>query len=210
MARLRRDGEARRGRLPLPGALRGPPEAGRLEVGHALSPPHRGRAGAATRVGARTADLAVGSGALGAGGVVMSVRDAALEQLRDANQRRAVEALAGLQSLPDDHPIWATVALLAAVIGKGNEDTAFLRAEITRLGAEIAEVKGMLRTSPTGSTPELTDIARFMDRVSGAVSGAAHLDAAMPGVLERLEEVLGGIREDIASIEGRLSGREGS
>ena len=140
----------------------------------------------------------------------MSGRDAALEQLRDATQRRAVEALAGLQSLPDDHPIWATVALLAAVIGKGNEDTAFLRAEITRLGAEIAEVKGMLRLSSAGGAPELTDIAAFMDQVSGALSGAAHLDAAMPGFLERLEEVLGGIRKDIASIEGRLDGREGS
>ncbi len=48
-----------------------------------------------------------------------------------------------------------------------------------------------------------------MDQVSGALSGAAHLDAAMPGFLERLEEVLGGIRRDIASIEGRLDGREG-
>ena len=113
-------------------------------------------------------------------------------------------------SLPDDHPIWATVALLAAVIGKGNEDAALLRAEITRLGAEIAEVKGMLRLSSAGGAPELTDIAAFMDQVSGALSGAAHLDAAMPGFLERLEEVLGGIRKDIASIEGRLDGREGS
>ncbi|MHB8191505.1 MAG: hypothetical protein ACYDHP_14035 [Ferrimicrobium sp.] len=46
-----------------------------------------------------------------------------------------VEALADVQCLPDDHPIWATVALLGAVIAKArsmNVDTAKALADVAR------------------------------------------------------------------------------
>ena len=57
----------------------------------------------------------------------MTLREQALRQLIDLHQQQAVEALADAQGLPDDHPIWATVALLGAVVAKAgstNMDTA--------------------------------------------------------------------------------------
>ncbi|WP_298405081.1 hypothetical protein [Ferrimicrobium sp.] len=51
----------------------------------------------------------------------MTLRDQALQQLTDFHQRQVVETLADVQGLPDDHPIWATVALLGTVIVKAGE-----------------------------------------------------------------------------------------
>jgi hypothetical protein len=57
----------------------------------------------------------------------MNLREQALRQLTDLHQQQAVEALADAQGLPDDHPIWATIGLLGAVVAKAgstNVDTA--------------------------------------------------------------------------------------
>jgi hypothetical protein len=57
----------------------------------------------------------------------MTLREQALRQLTDYHQSQVVEALADAQGLPDDHPIWATIALLGAVVAKAgstNVDTA--------------------------------------------------------------------------------------
>jgi len=51
----------------------------------------------------------------------MTLKDQALQQLTDHHQRQVVEALADSQGLPDDHPIWCVVALLAAATSKTGE-----------------------------------------------------------------------------------------
>ena len=51
----------------------------------------------------------------------MNLREQALRQLTDLHQAQVVEALADTQGLPDSHPIWAVVALLAASTPKAGE-----------------------------------------------------------------------------------------
>ncbi|MHB8190636.1 MAG: hypothetical protein ACYDHP_09515 [Ferrimicrobium sp.] len=71
---------------------------------------------------------------------IPSLRDQALQQLTDLYQHQVVEALADVQCLPDDHPIWATVALLGAVIAKAgsmNVDTAKALADVARLDEQM-------------------------------------------------------------------------
>jgi hypothetical protein len=81
----------------------------------------------------------------------MTLRDLALEQLTDLHQGQVVEALAQMQGLPDDHPIWATVALLGTVIAKGGEGsetqvtlvaTAQLNRQMPAFLARLEEILG--------------------------------------------------------------------
>ncbi|WP_298343542.1 hypothetical protein [Ferrimicrobium sp.] len=86
----------------------------------------------------------------------MTLRDLALEQLTDLHQGQVVEALAQMQGLPDDHPIWATVALLGTVIAKGGEGsetqvtlvaTAQLNRQMPAFLARLEEVLGSMQNS---------------------------------------------------------------
>ncbi|MHB8190411.1 MAG: hypothetical protein ACYDHP_08355 [Ferrimicrobium sp.] len=52
---------------------------------------------------------------------IIYAKNAALEQLSSVSQRQLLEALADCQCPLDDHPIWATVAILGAVIAKAGE-----------------------------------------------------------------------------------------
>ena len=70
----------------------------------------------------------------------MKLRDQALGQLTDLHQRQVVEALAEMQGIPDDHPIWTTVALLGAVIAKAGDGSA--------MSAEIAATAQLNRQMP--------------------------------------------------------------
>jgi DNA-binding transcriptional MerR regulator len=68
-----------------------------------------------------------------------SLRGQALQQLTDLHQRQVVEALADIQGLPDDHPVWATVTLLGAVIAKAGERSK-MSAELTQALADAAHL----------------------------------------------------------------------
>ena len=136
----------------------------------------------------------------------MTVKDRALEQLSDVNQRQLIDELAAVSALDDNHPIWAIIAMLGAVIG--NTAT-----EVARLRDEVIEVKGLVQGSlgrngnpSQDSTPALTEIHETMNQVKVVLGDAAHLNRQMPKFLERLEGVLDRTRQAIAAIDSKLDG----
>lgn len=135
----------------------------------------------------------------------MTVKDRALEQLSDVNQRQLVDELAAISALDDNHPIWAIIAMLGAVIGNTNTNAA---TEVARLRDEVSELKGLVQVSLTqnnrpaqDSTPTLAEIHETLHQVKLVLANAAHLNRQMPKFLERLEDVLGEIRHGISAIE---------
>lgn len=103
----------------------------------------------------------------------MNLCEQALQQLTDLHQRQVVEALADLQGLPDDHPIWATVALLGTVIAKTGEGsdaqvtlnaTAQLNRQMPAFLARLEEVLGTTNLS-------LASIEARLDRIEALQRG---------------------------------------
>lgn len=134
----------------------------------------------------------------------MTVKDKALEQLIDVNQRQLVDELAAISSLDDNHPIWAIIAMLGAVIGNTNTSAA---TEVARLRDEVIELKGLVQVSlnrdnppAQDSTPMLIEIQETMNQVRVVLTDTAHLNRQMPKFLERLEDVLSGMRHAIGTI----------
>ena len=139
----------------------------------------------------------------------MTVKDRALEQLADVNQRQLIDELAAISALDDNHPIWAIIAMLGAVIGNTTTDTA---AEVARLRDEVIELKGRVQGSlgrdgnpSQDSTPELTEIHETMNQVKLVLGDAAHLNRQMPKFLERLEEVLDRTRQAISGLDQKIT-----
>jgi hypothetical protein len=142
----------------------------------------------------------------------LTVKDYALKQLSDAKQISALEALASLEGLADDHPIWATVAMLGAVInrsGTGASDTA---REVSSLRDEVLELKGLIIGSMghrDGSGGEsvlmLAKIRELMSQILEVLSGSANLNKQMPGFLEKLEGVLGEMQRSLASVDAKMN-----
>ncbi len=140
-----------------------------------------------------------------------TVKDHALKQLSDAKQVGALEALAALESLDDDHPIWATVAMLGAVINRAETSASETAKEVSSLRDEVLELKGLIIGSmghkDTARGESALTVAKIRELMSGTLevlSGAANLNKQMPGFLERLEEVLGGMQQEIGTIKGEV------
>ncbi len=140
-----------------------------------------------------------------------TVKDHALKQLSDAKQVGALEALAALESLDDDHPIWATVAMLGAVINRAETSASETAKEVSSLRDEVLELKGLIMGSmgyrDTAGGESVLMVAKIRELMSGTLevlSGAANLNKQMPGFLERLEEVLGGMQQEIGTIKGEV------
>lgn len=134
----------------------------------------------------------------------MTVKDKALEQLIGVNQRQLIDELAAVSALDDNHPIWAIIAMLAAVVG--NTTT-----EVTRLRDEIIGLKALLQNAlnpnpqPTqDATTILAEGRETLNQVKLVLADAAHLNRQMPKFLDRLEDVLSDTRQRIAVIEQRL------
>lgn len=132
------------------------------------------------------------------------MKDNALEQLADVNQRQLIDELAGISALDDNHPVWALIAMLGAVIGNTNTNT---NTEVTRLSAEVVALKGLVqeslnRNNPPvrDSTPMLIEIHETLNQMKLVLAEAANLNRRMPKFLERLEDVLSGVRQAIATI----------
>ena len=142
----------------------------------------------------------------------MTLRDLALEQLRDLHQRQVVEALAQMQGLPDDHPIWATVAMLGAVINRSETSTSETASEVSNLRDEVMELKGLIigsmshREAPGGeSVLMLAKIRELMNQILEVLSGSANLNKQMPGFLEKLEGVLVDTQRSLASLDAKMN-----
>ena len=141
-----------------------------------------------------------------------TVKDQALKQLSDAKQVGAIEALATLDSLDDDHPIWATVAMLGAVINRAETSASETAQEVSSLRDEVMELKGLIigsmghRDASGGeSALMLAKIRELMGQTLEVLSGAANLNKQMPGFLGRLEGVLGENQRILASIDAKIN-----
>ena len=142
----------------------------------------------------------------------LTVKDHALKQLSDAKQLEALEALASLDGLEDDHPIWATVAMLGAVINRSETSTSETASEVSNLRDEVMELKGLIIGSMShrdGSGGEsvlmLAKIRELMSQILEVMSGSANLNKQMPGFLEKLEGVLGETQRSLASLDAKMN-----
>lgn len=142
----------------------------------------------------------------------MTVKAQALKQLSDSNQLQAIEALAALHCLEDDHPIWATVAMLGAVINRAETAALDTAREVSSLRDEVMELKGLIigsmgRREESGgeSSAALAKTRQLMTQVLEVLNGAATLNKQMPGFLERLEGVLGETQRVLASLDAKMS-----
>ncbi|WP_276969321.1 hypothetical protein [Ferrimicrobium acidiphilum] len=98
----------------------------------------------------------------------MTLREQALRQLTDLHQQQAVEALADAQGLPDDHPIWATVALLGAVVAKAgstNMDTAKALEAAAQLNRQMPVFLARLEEVLASTQRTLTSIEARLGRL---------------------------------------------
>ena len=120
-----------------------------------------------------------------------TLKEQALAQLAELHQRQVVEALGEVQGLGEDHPIWATVAMLGAVIGRANADIEDTAAEVAGLRGDLAALRA-----------ELAELSR---QVVPVLEDAARLSRRMPGFLERLEEVLGGMTREVGAIRAEVA-----
>lgn len=120
-----------------------------------------------------------------------TLKEQALAQLAELHQRQVVEALGEVQGLGEDHPIWATVAMLGAVIGRANADAEDAATEVAGLRGDLAALRA-----------ELAELSR---QVVPVLEDAARLSRRMPGFLERLEEVLGGMRREVGAIRAQVA-----
>ena len=141
-----------------------------------------------------------------------TVKDYALKQLGDAKQVGALEALASLDGLDDDHPIWATVAMLGAVINRAETSASETVKEVSNLRDEVLELKGLIigsmghRDAPGGeSVLMLAKIRELMSQILEVLSGSANLNKQMPGFLGRLEGVLGDAQRTLASLDAKMN-----
>jgi len=98
----------------------------------------------------------------------MNLREQALQQLTDLHQRQVVETLADVQGLPDDHPIWSVVALLAAATSKTGE-----RSDVH---AELAATAQLNRQMPD-----------FLARLEEVLASTQRTLASIEARLGRLE-----------------------
>lgn len=142
----------------------------------------------------------------------LTVKDHALRQLSEAKQVGAIEALAALDSLDDDHPIWATVAMLGAVINRAETSASETAKEVSSLRDEVLELKGLIIGSlghkePTGgeSVLMLAKIRELMGQIHEVLCGTANLNKQMPGFLGRLEGVLGDVQRTLASLDSKMN-----
>ena len=142
----------------------------------------------------------------------LTVKDYALKQLSDAKQLEALEALASLDGLEDDHPIWATVAMLGAVINQSGTSTSETANEVSSLRDEVLELKGLIIGSMghrDGSGGEsilmLAKIRELMSQILEVLSGSANLNKQMPGFIGRLEGVLGETQRTLASLDTKMN-----
>lgn len=141
-----------------------------------------------------------------------TVKDYALKQLGDAKQVGALEALASLDGLDDDHPIWATVAMLGAVINRAETSASETAREVSDLRDEVLELKGLIigsmghRDAPGGeSVLMLAKIRELMSQILEVLSGSANLNKQMPGFLGRLEGVLVDTQRSLASLDAKMN-----
>ena len=98
----------------------------------------------------------------------MTLREQALRQLIDLHQQQAVEALADAQGLPDDHPIWATVALLGAVVAKAgstNMDTAKALEAAAQLNRQMPDFLARLEEVLASTQRTLASIEARLGRL---------------------------------------------
>ena len=142
----------------------------------------------------------------------LTVKDHALKQLSDAKQISALEALASLEGLADDHPIWATVAMLGAVINQGEINALETANEVSSLRDEVLELKGLVIGSMghrDGSGGEsvlmLAKIRELMSQILEVLSGSANLNKKMPGFLQKLEGVLVDTQCSLASLDAKMN-----
>ena len=142
----------------------------------------------------------------------LTVKDHALKQLSDAKQLDALEALASLDGLEDDHPIWATVAMLGAVINRSETSTSETASEVSNLRDEVMELKGLIigsmshREAPGGeSVLMLAKIRELMSQILEVLSGSANLNKQMPGFLEKLEGILVDTQRSLASLDAKMN-----
>jgi hypothetical protein len=92
------------------------------------------------------------------------------------HQRQVVEALADVQGLPDDHPVWATVTLLGAVIAKAGERS--------KMSAELAQA--------------LADAAHLNRQMPGFFN-------RLEEVLGSTQKTLASLEARVANIEARVN-----
>ncbi|MHB1733106.1 MAG: hypothetical protein ACYCU8_06575 [Ferrimicrobium acidiphilum] len=105
----------------------------------------------------------------------MNLREQALQQLTDLHQRQVVETLADVQGLPDDHPIWSVVALLAAAtskIGEGSDvhaeltATAQLNRQMPDFLARLEEVLASMKAQLANLDARISHLDAKLDRLS--------------------------------------------
>ena len=142
----------------------------------------------------------------------LTVKDYALKQLSDAKQLDALEALTSLEGLEDDHPIWATVAMLGAVINRAETNASETASEVSSLRDEVLELKGLIlgsmghrEASGGESVLMLAKIRELMSQILEVLSGSANLNKQMPGFLGRLEGVLGETQRTLASLDAKMN-----
>ena len=127
-------------------------------------------------------------------------KELALELIADPAQRQLIEALADTQSLPDDHPTWIMIAMVAIVTNGTRSELDSTATELARLKSEVAELK----TQAAASAAVLAQTNDQLHQIQLVFADAAHLNRRMPTFLDRLEEVFGDVRTAIRSIDTKI------
>ena len=137
----------------------------------------------------------------------MSVKGAALRQLSDMNLRQVVLSLAEVQGLPDDHPVWAQVAMLASIIKQTNTAAMTTDHEVAELRKEISELKNILLAR--NDVPEIAELRVLMPQVRHVLAGTAELNSFMRVFVNEIEGVCNSTRKDVFTIKSMLARLKG-
>lgn len=127
-------------------------------------------------------------------------KELALELIADPAQRQLIEALADTQTLPDDHPTWIMIAMVAVVTNGTRSELDATATELARLKSEIAELKNQGDKSAAASA----ELSGLLSDIRTILADAAHLNRRMPSFLDKLEEVFAYTQARIESIDAKI------
>lgn len=129
-----------------------------------------------------------------------SLRELALAHLSAPSQRQSMEALADMQALPDDHPIWSIIGMLAATISASSVDKnspSGLENTLTVLQKTLAEIQGELQSLELEQQALASEVSALhtgldthLAEIAKVIAGAANLNRQMPTFLEGLKAAL--------------------
>ena len=133
-----------------------------------------------------------------------SPKDLALSHLTTPSQRQLVEALAEQQALSDDHPIWAIVAMLGAVVSSApvRQDQSGFAVDPRRVHDTLAQ-KGDIEAARTEIRVLASEIRVLTGEIrvlAGEIPALRSQAEALSAEVKTLQALLDSHLDDIAKV----------